>query len=172
MGLPTLTTTCEGTCRAREGRSESQHVRGREGPRDEEARGGTHDVGDDVAARLMQARVDLGHVVLLVAVADREEAERLGVDGRVGAEDVEHDLGRRAVVARTDNHAVADDHEELALVVVLELGERVDARPQRLLALGVARDLACAQSNQHQPRRDGSAAATTLGEREEEPTHR
>ena len=42
--------------------------------------------------------------------------------------------------ARRQTHA--DEEEQLALVVVLELRERVDARPERLLALGIARDLA------------------------------
>ena len=115
--------------------------------------------GDGYEIQRSRSRIREAH--LLETITDGLEAEWLGVDRRVGAEDVEHNARRGPVVSRPDNHAVlrstpislqpggnrierthADHEQQLPLVVVLEARERVNAVPERLLALGVARDLA------------------------------
>ncbi|KAI3482061.1 hypothetical protein L1887_55325 [Cichorium endivia] len=108
---------------------------------------GTADLDDDnvrdhVAFELVETRVDLGVVELLGTFGDGLEHERLGVDLGIDAEDVEHDTWRGTVVAAADDHAVADEEEELALVVVLEAGERVDGLAQLFFGFGVAGHLA------------------------------
>ena len=66
-------------------------------------------VWNDVSSDFIQTREDLAHVVLFRALAKREEAEGLRIDVGVSTEDFKHDTGRGHVVARTDDHTVADD---------------------------------------------------------------
>ena len=103
---------------------------------------GQDKVGHDVTGALVQARVDLAHVVLLHPLSQRVEAQGLWVQIRIRAEDVKHDARCRAVISGTDDHTVADDKQQLALIVILELGQRVDSSPQRVFSFGIARNLA------------------------------
>lgn len=62
---------------------------------------------------------------LFRSITDRLEAERLRVDRRIRTKNVEDDLRSRSVVSTSDDHSIANDEEQLPLVVVLESSERV-----------------------------------------------
>ena len=100
-----------------------------------------HDVWHDVSSNLIQAREDLAHVVLLGALAERDEAERLGIVVGIRTEDIEHDARCWPIVTGTDNHTVADNDKELALVIVLRLSEGVDRLLERSVTFRITRDL-------------------------------
>ena len=95
-----------------------------------------------MALEFVEAGIYFAVVEGLCALADRLEEQRLRVELRINAQDVENDTRSRAIVATTDDVAIADDEDELALVVVLEASERVDRAPERFFALRVTRDLA------------------------------
>lgn len=92
--------------------------------------------------KLIQPRVHLSVIELLGSLPDGFKQKRLRIQLGVDSEDVEHDPRRRAVVPASNDVAVAEDEHELPLVVVLERGERVERPAERLLAFGVAGDLA------------------------------
>lgn len=79
---------------------------------------------------------------LLRSLPDRQKAEGLGVDAGIGSKNVKHNPGSGSIISRSHNHSVTDDKKELALVVVLESGERVEAVAQRFFSLCVTRYLA------------------------------
>lgn len=85
-----------------------------------------NDVRDDVAGAFVESSVDLPHVVLLLTFSEREEAERFRIEVGIDSEDVEDDSRRGSVVSGSDDHSVAEDDDELPLVVVLESSQRVD----------------------------------------------
>ncbi|KAL0769411.1 hypothetical protein CaCOL14_008719 [Colletotrichum acutatum] len=97
---------------------------------------------DNVTLDFVQTRVDLAHVVLLLTFTERLEAEGFGVDGIGNTQNVEHDARRRLVVALTDNHTVADNDEELALIVVMHAGDGINGTAKSLLVFGVGGNLA------------------------------
>ena len=95
-----------------------------------------------MALEFVEAGIYFAVVESLCALADRLEEQRLRVELRINAQDVENDTRSRAIVATADDVAIADDEDELALVVVLKASERVDRAPERFFALRVTRDLA------------------------------
>ena len=90
---------------------------------------------------LVETGVDLAVVESLHTLSNRLHPERLRIQLRVDAKDVEDDAGCGAVVASTNNVTVADDEDELSLIVIVESRKRIDRTPQRLLAFGVTRNL-------------------------------
>ena len=95
-----------------------------------------------MSLEFVEAGINFAVVESLCALADRLEKQRLRVELRINAQDVENDTRSRAIVATTDDVAIADDEDELALVVVLKASERVDRAPERFFALRVTRYLA------------------------------
>ena len=95
-----------------------------------------------MAFELIQTRVHLAIVELLRPLADGLVQEWLRIELRVDSKDVEDNTGRGAVVTSSDDVPVADDEDQLALVVVVEVRERVDGTAERVLALGITRHLA------------------------------
>ena len=95
-----------------------------------------------MSLEFVEAGIDFAVVESLCTLADRLEEQRLWVKLRVDAQDVEDDARSCAIVATTNDVAIADDEDELALVVVLKASERVDRAPERFFALRVTRDLA------------------------------
>ena len=93
--------------------------------------------------KLVQARIDLAIVELLGTLTDRLEHKRLRIPRcRINAKDVQHNVRRGSIIAATNDVAVTNDEDELPLVVIVQSSERVDGTSQRVLAFGVARDLA------------------------------
>lgn len=101
-----------------------------------------NEVRDDMARALVETRVDFTHVVLLGTFTKRREAEWLGIQVRVCAENVEDDPGGGAIVTGTNNHTITDNQEKLAFIVILHLGQRVNRPAKRAIVLSVARNLA------------------------------
>ena len=91
---------------------------------------------------LVEARVDLRHVVALMAVRDGDVRVRL--DLVRGDYEVSHhrqtDLGGRRRVAGTLDHTVSDDQDELVAVRVVSGSEGIQRRAKTLDRLGVSRD--------------------------------
>lgn len=98
------------------------------------------DEGHDMTLHLVQTRVDLCHVVLLLTLTKRLEAERFRINVLRHTENVKHNTGRRPVVALTNNHTVTNNEQQFALVVVTHTGSGVDGTAERLLVFGVSRD--------------------------------
>lgn len=98
---------------------------------------------DDVTFELVQARVNLPVVELLRPLPDGLEHERFRIPRRrIDAEDVQHNVGCGSFVATTNDIAITDDENQLPFIVVVQCGQRVDGTAQRVLTLGIARDLA------------------------------
>jgi len=81
---------------------------------------------DDMTLKLVQSRVDLSVIELSRPFANRFEQQRLRIEFGIDPENVENDTRRRPVVTATDNVAVADDEDQLSLVVIVEGSERID----------------------------------------------
>ena len=76
--------------------------------------------------KLVQSRVDLSVIELSRPFANRFEQQRLRIEFGIDPENIENDTRRRPVVTATDNVAVADDEDQLSLVVIVEGSERID----------------------------------------------
>lgn len=101
-----------------------------------------HNVGNHMTGTFVQSSVDLPHIVLLLAFSKRKETETLWVEIGVDSKDVQNNSGGASIVSCSDNVSIADDGDKLSLVVVLELGKRVDRLSKGRFALCVTRDLA------------------------------
>lgn len=99
--------------------------------------------------KLVQTRVDLAVVELTRTLANGLVQKRLRIKLRVHTKNIEDDARRCAVVTCTDDVTVADDKDQLPLVIVVQRSEGVDGTPERLFAFGVARDLAQHEFVQH-----------------------
>lgn len=95
-----------------------------------------------MALKLVEPRVDLSVVELARSFTDRLEQQGLWVKFGIDSEDIEDDTRGRPVVAATDDVAVADDKDQLSLVVIVEGGKRVDGPSERFFAFGITRHLA------------------------------
>ena len=95
-----------------------------------------------MSLEFVEAGIDFAVVESLCTLADRLEEQRLWVKLRVDAQDVEDDARSCAIVATTNDVAIADDEDELALVVVLKACKRIDRASEGLLVFRIARDLA------------------------------
>ncbi|KAI3482907.1 hypothetical protein L1887_54229 [Cichorium endivia] len=85
--------------------------------------------------------VDHGHVVLLLALTDGNEAHGCRrAKARVCLEERDADVWSAHGFARTGDHTVGDDKEELALVRILGLGERGEGGRDAVLVLRVGGD--------------------------------
>ena len=102
-----------------------------------------------MSLEFVEAGINFAVVESLCALADRLEEQRLRVELRINAQDVENDTRSRAIVATTDDVAIADDEDELALVIVVQSRQRVDRTTEGLLAFGITRDLAEHELVQH-----------------------
>lgn len=91
---------------------------------------------------LIETTVHLAVVKRLGALADTLEEKGLWVHLGVHAKNVEGDTRGRAVVAATDDVAVADDEDELPFIIVVERGKGVNRSAKGVLAFRVTRDLA------------------------------
>jgi hypothetical protein len=91
---------------------------------------------------LIQPRIDLSIIQLLAPFANTLEEQWLRVQRRIHPKDVEDDPGCRSIITRTDDIAVANDKDELALVVIVENRERVDRPLEGFLAFGITGNLA------------------------------
>lgn len=98
-------------------------------------------VRDDMTLELIESRVDLAVVERLGAFADRLEKKWFRIQLRVDAEDVQHDTGGCAIISATNDIPVADDEDQLTLVVILEGCEGVDRSSERVFTFCVTRDL-------------------------------
>lgn len=98
---------------------------------------------DDVTFEFVQARVNLSIVELLRSLPDGLEHEGFRIPRcRINAKDVQHNVRRGSFVATTDDIAIADEEDQLPLIIVVQCCERVDGTAQRILAFSIARDLA------------------------------
>ncbi len=79
-----------------------------------------------MALKLVETRVDLGIIKLLGSFGYRLEHERLRVDLGIQRRECRARYGCRSIVSATHDHTVTDEEQKLALVVILEAGERVD----------------------------------------------
>lgn len=111
-----------------------------------------------MALELIQTGVNLPVVQLLRTLTNRLEQERLRIKLRVDTENIQDNARRGTVVTATDNIAVADDEDELSLVVVVQIGERVDGTPERIFAFSITGNLAQDELVEHL----GIALATQL----------
>src|SRR5690242_16535528 len=100
------------------------------------------DVRNDVAFEFVETRVDLAVVELLTAFTDGPEGKSRRVDLGIDTEDIQNNLGSRAVVTTSNNHSVADDADQFALIVIGKCSQRVEALADVLLSFRVCRDVA------------------------------
>jgi hypothetical protein len=91
---------------------------------------------------LIKTRIDLAIIQRLRSFTHTLEQQGLHVEVGIHTENIENNPRRRPVVSATDDVTIADDENELALVVVVESSERVDSTSERVFAFGVARNLA------------------------------
>lgn len=91
---------------------------------------------------LIQARIHLRIIQLPTPLADTLEQQRLRIELRINPKNIQDDPRGRPIIARPNNISVADDEDKLALVVVVEDGERVDCAFEGFFAFGIAWDLA------------------------------
>jgi hypothetical protein len=94
-----------------------------------------------MSLEFVEPGVDFAVIQLLATLADAPEHQRLGVERRVNAENVEGDAWSRAIVSAADDIAVANEEQQLAFVVVFERGEGVNCTPKRFLSFRIARYL-------------------------------
>jgi hypothetical protein len=78
------------------------------------------DVGNNVALKLVETRVNLAVVELLTARADRLERKGRRINLGINTKNVENNLGGGTIITLTNDNTIANDTDELALVVVLE----------------------------------------------------
>ena len=95
-----------------------------------------------MALNLVQTRIDFAHIVLLQAFSERLEAERFRIHGLRHAQDIKYYARCRPVVSLTNDHTVADNEEQFALVIIPHPCSRVNSTAKRVLVFGVGRDLA------------------------------
>ncbi|CAF3504264.1 unnamed protein product [Fusarium graminearum] len=94
--------------------------------------------GDNVTLDFVETRVDLTHVVLLHTLTKSLEAEGFGVNSLRDTKNIKDNARRRPVVTLTDNHTVTNNDKELALIIVLHAGKRIDSTAQRVLVFGIS----------------------------------
>lgn len=95
-----------------------------------------------MALELIQPRVDLAVIQSLATLTNTPKQQRLRVDIRIHTENIENDPRSRTVVPTTDDVSIADNEDELPLIIIVERRERVDRTTKRIFAFGIARDLA------------------------------
>jgi hypothetical protein len=83
-----------------------------------------------VTLEFIETRVDFAIIERLGTFTDRFEQERFGIEFRVNAKDIQHDSRGRPIVPTTDNVAIANNEQQLPLVVVVESRKGVD-RPSK-----------------------------------------
>lgn len=79
---------------------------------------GKRSLRDDMALKLIEARVHLSVVELFRALANRFEKERFGIEFGINAQDIEDYPRRSAIVPAANDVAVTNQNDELALVVI------------------------------------------------------
>jgi hypothetical protein len=92
----------------------------------------------NMSLELVKSGVDFSVVELPRAFTDRLEQQGLGIELGVDTENVQHNSRGRAIVSASDDISVANDKDQLALVVVVQGCKGVDRPPERFLSLGVA----------------------------------
>lgn len=88
--------------------------------------------------KFIQSRIDLAIVQCPISLTNTLEQQRLRVQLGVDSKNVQHDSRSGTIISTTDDVAIADDEDELALVVIIERSKRVDSPTERVLAFGVA----------------------------------
>lgn len=94
-----------------------------------------------MAFKLVQARIDFPVIQRLGTLTNRFEQQRLRVELRVNAENVQNNSGRRTIVTTTDDIAIANDENQLAFVIIIESSKRINRAAQRVLSFCVTRHL-------------------------------
>jgi hypothetical protein len=95
-----------------------------------------------VSFEFIETTVYLAVVECFGALADALEKERLGIDFGIHAEDIEGNSRCCTIVTTSNDVAVTDNEDELAFVVVVEGGKRVDRSAEGILAFRVTGNLA------------------------------
>jgi len=92
----------------------------------------------NVSLELVKSGVDLSIVELPGTFTDRLEQQGLGIEFRVDAENVQNNSRGRTIVAASNDISVANDKDQLALVIIIQCCKSVNRPPERFFPLSVA----------------------------------